>query len=151
MGAAMIKLNDTLYLTPEGGIAEKRLNKTGANSVKGTVIQNHSSVAHAFAVCSVGNANPTGIVYENGVADGSECLVVIYGVVDVLLENSTSATMGYWVKSSDSVAGRADATIASPPLGDTSSLDDHMQEIGHARETKSGGTDVLARINCHFN
>ena len=44
------------------------------------------------------------------------------------------------------VAGRADATSATPPAAPT-----HFEEIGHCLQTISGGTDVLCRVVLHFN
>lgn len=68
----------------------------------------------------------------------------------MLLEDSTASTRGYWVKMSGT-AGRADATNAAPPGGGIPELDEHMTELGHALETKTGGTDVLCKIVMHFN
>ncbi len=94
---------------------------------------------------------PIGIVYDNGIANGSECRIVISGIAEVLLVNSTSATRGYWAKTSDTVAGRADITSAAPTGGTIAGLQDHGQEIGHCIASASAGTDVLTRIVVHFN
>ena len=132
-------------LTLEGGIALRLTNKTGAASVKGTIVEAHGTVDNAFRVCDANSVEAFGIVYEDGVADGSECLIVVGGRCQVLLKDATASTRNFWVQTSD-VAGRADATNASPAAAPT-----HFLEIGHAIESKGADTDVLAFIMLHFN
>ncbi len=143
-------LNDKVMITPIGGIAIQLTNKTGGASVKGTIVIADTTTDNAFDITEADDDHPIGVVYEAGVADAAECWVVIYGIAEVLLKDTTASTHGYWVKTSDT-AGRADATIAAPPGGGISELDEHMQEIGHCLETQTGGTDVLAKIVMHFN
>jgi hypothetical protein len=137
--------------TPEGGLAIKLTNKTGGASVKGTVVSLATGTNEAFIVTPADGVHPVGAVYDNGIADASECWIVIAGRAQVLLEDGTSATKGYWVKVSDSDNGRCDATNADPPGGTISALEDHMSEIGHCLEDQSSGTDVLAYVLLHFN
>jgi transcriptional regulator with XRE-family HTH domain len=135
--------------TPEGGLAVLLTNKTGAPSVKGSVvgIYGATSVDSAFGLTLADSMSPCGAVYESGVADGSECWVVVAGIAEVLLENGTGTVRTYWVRTSTTAPGRANATIGDPPgLSAT-----HFAEIGHSLETKSGGTDVLLRVILHFN
>jgi len=135
-----------IRFTEEGGFAILLTNKTGAASVKGTIVEADTTTDNAFKASAASSDDPIGIVYEAGVADGSECWVVIYGIAEVLLKDTTASTRGYWVMTSDA-AGRADATNAAPP-GFVAS---HFQEIGHCIESKTAGTDVLAKIVMHFN
>ena len=132
------------HLTPEGGLALRLTNKTGVASVKGTIIEAHAATDNAFRVCDANSVESFGIVYEDGIADGSECLVVIGGRCQVLLKDATASTRNNWVEVSD-VAGRADATGASP-----AAAPQHFQEIGHCIESKGADTDVLAFIMLHF-
>ena len=132
------------HLTPEGGLALRLTNKTGVNSVKGTVVEAHGATDNAFRVCDANSVEAFGIVYEDGIADGSECLIVVGGRCQVLLKDATASTRGNWVEVSD-VAGRADATGASPAASPQ-----HFQELGHAIESKGADTDVLAYIIIHF-
>jgi len=69
----------------------------------------------------------------------------------VLLQDGTASTRGYWVRTSTTTAGRADATNVAPPGGTVSALEEHLKEIGHCLETKGSGTDVLAKCILHFN
>jgi hypothetical protein len=138
-----------VVLTPEGGIAISLLNKTGVTSVKGSVVSCASSTDNAF-ILQANEFDAIGVVYQSGIADGSACLVVVSGIAEVLLKNTTASTRGYWVKSADT-DGRADATTALPTGGSFAGVDDHFKEIGHCLETKVGGTDVLAKIVLHMN
>jgi len=135
--------------TPEGGFAVLMTNKTGAPSVKGSVIEVYGAteVNQAFRLTIADSMSPFGVVYEFGIADGSECWVVIGGIAEVLLQNGTSTVRTYWVRTSTTVPGRADGTNPSPP----GLVASHFAEIGHSLETKSGGTDVLCKVMLHFN
>jgi hypothetical protein len=138
--------------TGEYGVQMKLENQSGSNSVKGTVVAPSGSDAESWDVITADDVNAIGVVYEGGVADGSECWVWMNGsVCQVLLEDGTASTVGYWAKVSDNDAGRADASNAAPPGGTIGALEDHMSEIGHCMETKGSGTDVLAKIMLHFN
>lgn len=143
--------HNNIAITDEGGIAVALINKTGAASIKGTIIAS-GSVSESFTTCPADLESPIGVVYESGIADGERCLVVMYGVVDVLLQNSTVGVYPGWVRISATAAGRADATNAGPPGGAIAELGRHMREIGHTLEAVSpGGTDQLCRIMLHFN
>lgn len=134
-----------------GCLAVSLINKTGADSVLGSVVEASTTTDNAFALTHTGDVEPIGIVAESGVADGSECLVIVAGIAQVLLEDTTAATRGNWVKTGETDAGRADATLGGPPAGGVAQLDDHTQEIGHVLESKGAGTDVLCKIMVHFN
>jgi hypothetical protein len=138
--------NEKITITNEGGWAIRLVNKTGSASVKGTLVKNGSGADSSFVLTASDDTEIIGAVYENDIADGNECWVVVGGIVEVLLKDSTDATRGYWAGTSDT-AGRADCTTASAP----GVVLTHFQEIGHCIETKSGGTDVLAKIVMHFN
>ena len=143
--------HNNIAITDEGGLAVKMINKTGAASVKGTLVEASTAQDFAFGLTGATDFMPIGVVYESGVADGDPCLVVTYGIADVLLEDSTASTHGNWVKSSDSAGGRADASAAVPPGGGVAELTQHSREIGHCLESKGAGTNVLARCFIHFN
>ena len=143
--------HNNIAITDEGGIAISLINDTGAASIKGTVVET-GSVSESFAVASADDYAPIGVVYEDGVADGARCLVVMYGMVDVLLMDATVAVYPGWVRISETVAGRADATDAGPPGGTIAALEGHMHEIGHTLEAVApGGADQVCRIMLHFN
>ena len=134
-----------IKLTPEGGYAVLLTNKTGANSVKGSVVIADPAVDNAFEINPINGDMPFGVVYESGIADGSECWVVVSGIAEVLLVNTVASTRSYVAYSSGSVAGRIDIA-ASVPAATT-----HFKEIGHTLESKTGGTNVLCKCVLHFN
>lgn len=144
-------LNEKVMVTPLGGIAVKLTNKTGSASVKGSVVECSSTTDNAFELETADDLNPIGVVYDSGVADGDDCWVVVAGVAEVLLQDSTASTRGYWVRTSATTAGRADATNAAPPGGTVGALETHTKEMGHCLESKTAGTDVLAKCVLHFN
>ncbi len=127
--------------TPEGGLVMKLPNRTGAVSVKGTIVVSDTSADNGFMTAPASSDFPFGIVYEDGVANGSDCWVVVAGVADVLMKASTAATRAYVTKVSDS-AGRA-VTESSPGSN-------HDKEIGHSLESKAGGANVLIKVVLHF-
>ena len=134
-------------VTPSGrlGFGMKLINKTGVASVKGTLVQADTTTDFAFKVCDADGDDCIGAVYENGIADGSNCLIIMSGAVEVLLKDATASVHGNWVATHD-VAGRADATAVTPP----GAVAGHFQEIGHSIETKDADTDVLCEIIMHF-
>jgi hypothetical protein len=149
LGARVTALESgTVQLTSDGGFAIPIINKTGAASIKGTVVSASGALDNAFIAQSV-EYDSIGIVYENGVADGDECLVVVGGKAKVLLQNGIGTLAGFWVRAS-SVDGRAYAASA-PSGGFPGATDEHFKEIGHCLETVTGGTDKLCLCLLHFN
>jgi len=141
------QLTDKL-VTPEGGIAIKMINATGANSVKGSVLSIDTVVERGVRL-QVVEYDCIGIMYSDGVANGEDIWVVISGVAEVLLEDGIAGTIDYWTFAAD-VDGRADM-LAQPPGGTITAIDNHFKEIGHCIETVASGTDVLCKIVTHFN
>ena len=138
-------------LTKEGGFAVQMKNKTGAVSKKGTLVASSSAVDNAFIACPADVPTAIGVVYNDGSADGEDCYIVISGIADVLIEDSTASVHGNWVVVGGTTDGRADATATLPPGGLLADHDVHFGEIGHCLESKSSGTDVMARCLIHFN
>lgn len=134
----------TARLTSEGGLAVLLINDTGAPSVKGSMVQASASVDGAVSLSAPYEC--IGVIYNSGVADGDPVWVVVSGVAEVLLKDTTAATRGYWVGVS-STLGRADATNAAPP----GLVDAHFTEVGHCLQSATAGTDVLVKVALHFN
>jgi hypothetical protein len=134
--------------TPEGGLVVPMINATGLPSVKGMIVEPSSAIDFAVAEAPIEAFDAVGVVYNAGVADGDTCLIVVAGFADVLLEDTTPATRGNWVRTSSVAPGRANATgpVPVPPTADT-----HFQEVGHCHQTIAGGVGVLARCAIHFN
>lgn len=142
----MSQENIKVKFTDEGGFAVKLTNKTGASSVKGTCVEASTATDNAFQVSAISAIDSIGFVYESGVADGSECWVVVNGIAEALLEDETASTRNYWVGSGDTTAGRVNMDSASPPNATR-----HFEECGHCIESKASGTNVLAKMIVHHN
>ena len=136
-------------ITPDGGMAIKMINKTGANSVKGTVLQAGETVSNSVELQNV-QFDAVGVMYSDGVADGEEVWVVVSGKAYLLLEDTVGSTVGYWVFASTQ-DGRGNASLSLPPGGTIGSIEEHFKEIGHCLETVVGGTNQLALCFVHFN
>lgn len=134
----------TSGVTADGGYYITLTNRTGAGSVKGTIVAASTAYDNAVEIAPANTQMPVGVIYENSVADGSPVKVVISGKASVLLRNGEAATRGYWCGVSPT-AGRM--YQASTPPTDTA----HSREIGHSLESKASGTDVLAAVVLHFN
>jgi len=135
-------LHENLY-TPEQGLLVTLTNKTGAASVKGSVVSTSTGTDEAFML-QANRLDAFGVVYEDGIADGNECRVVVSGIADVLLEDAGGTTHGDWMGQA-ATDGRAYSNGATPPAAAQ-----HMREIGHCLETVGGGVNVLCRIAIHF-
>jgi hypothetical protein len=141
-------VSDNIDHTPEGGMIERYINDTGASSVKGTVVEvARNAVDDAVDIAGTSSDDVIGVIYDDGVADGDFVWVVTQGKAQVLLEDGTIATRGFWVGTGLTTPGRADATSADPP----GFVLRHFDEIGHCLETKGAGTDVLVLVHLHFN
>jgi hypothetical protein len=133
-GPLLVNPDGLSALTSEGGFALKLTNKTGAASVKGTLVSAHPSVDDAFALTVAGGDNHIGLVYNGGAADGSECWVVIDGRAQALLEDGKSTTNAQGVYASSAVAGRVQTNALAPGT------------VGNVLEAVSSGTDVLVYV-----
>lgn len=136
-------------LTPDGGIAVRVINGTGANSVKGTILEPSSVLDRAVKLVDIDDFDPIGIMYSNNVPDGDEVLIIISGIAYVLYSTAvTRATFSRCPNSGDgsATAGYAiNEALPTPPFA----TDDHFREIGHPIESR--GTPGLALTAIHFN
>lgn len=138
--------------TGERGDQILMVNKTGAESVKGTLVSADNTTTNGVRVTTADIPNCIGVIAESGAAADALCWVWRDGsVAKVLLQDSTAATVGYWAKVSDTQNGRADITNQLPPGGTIQALEDHSSEIGHGEESATAGTNVLALAKLHFN
>lgn len=131
--------------TPEGGIAILLVNKTGVASVKGTVVSASTTTDYAFKI-QTDEYDSIGVVYDAGIADGQLCRVVVSGIADVLLKDTTAATHGQWLAAADTDGRALAAAVPAPPATDT-----HFKEIGHVLQSVNAGVGVLCRAVLHFN
>jgi hypothetical protein len=136
------------YLTPEGGFAVLLTNKTGATSVKGNLVTSSDGTDNAVKLTIDEGIDPIGIIYNEGIADGSEVWIVVSGIADVLYGGNT--TRGHFARvpvAADSYASGEAISEALP--GSPHATDKHFQEIGHPLESRVGAG--LAKTVLHFN
>jgi len=119
-------------------------------SIKGTLVE-PGSLFNSVHPITANDPDPVGVIVEDGKTTGELVWVAIKGNVKVLLQDSTSATAGYWVRASATQNGRADARNAAPPGAGISEIDIHLKECGHCLETVTAGVNQLALVHIHFN
>ena len=123
-------------MTELGGIAVQMVNKTGAASVKGTVVVASGTTDNGCAIADTSADDVIGVIFDSGVADGSPVWVVVIGVAEVLIEDATEASRRAYVSMSTTVAGRANAAgVAASTL-----------DIGSCIKSANAGTNVLATV-----
>lgn len=123
------------------------VNKTGAASVKGTLLATDDTTENGVRI-PVSPFDIAAVMYEDGKADGQRVKVVTSGLVEVLLENGTTAGMAGWVRASSDAYGRAVNTTDPAGLGAIATAD-HFKEIGHSVQSVAAGTDKLCKIIFH--
>jgi hypothetical protein len=130
--------------TAEGGIAVKMTNKTGAESVKGSIVSLSTETDNAFALAAIDASGVVGVVYESGVANGAECWVVVKGIAETLFTNNI--THGMYARApidadTDEVAGRA---VGAAIPAATFNTDAYLARFGFVMESKAAG--ALAKV-----
>lgn len=134
--------------TNERGMLVRFINRTGASSVKGTLVS-CSTTADREVVKQANEYDTIAVVQEAGVAEGSEMWCWVAGsVAQVLYKDGVAPTRGNILLAADT-DGRA--TDTTNPGGGLPGTDTHFKECGHVMESKSSGTDVLALASLHFN
>lgn len=142
---ATVSVAEKAAINSDGGYMIKLTNKTGGNSVKGQIVSADTvGTDNAVYITPADGDMPIGVFYEAGVADGAEAWVVVAGKADVLFKDTVAPVRGY-VAHVSSTAGRADQSASIP------SATQHWREIGHVLESKSSGTNILAKCVLHFN
>ena len=133
--------------TGERGFLVRMVNGTGSASVKGTLVSASTTTDHHF-IAQANEFDAFGVVAEAGIADGAECWIWVNGsTCQVLWEDGESATRGYLAlcAPTDGRALNVQVPNTNPTVGE------HFKEIGHAKESKASGTNVLVLCQIHFN
>lgn len=125
------------------GIYVNMMNRTGSQSVAGTIVQVSSGYNEAVELSN--GYMPVGVIAQNNIPDGSPVWVQVAGYCDVLLEDNTGAARGNIIAASLSTPGRCKAyAIPTPPTG--SNIELHWLRVGVAVGTVSGGIGVKVKI-----
>jgi len=143
-----IKGSWPFWATPEGGLARQVINKTGAASVKGNIVRPHNTVANGVKLTAQNIPDVIGVIYNDGVPDGSLVWMVftgaaeVYFITDVVMDN---LARGFLTADAGFAAGQAmSEAFPTSPFSD----DKHFYEIGHTIESRTGAG--LAKTNIHF-
>lgn len=126
--------------TSIGGVVVKLTNDTGSNSVAGQLVIASTGTDEAFETAIPNDARVIGVVYNAGVADGSEVWVVVAGHADILVD------AGGCLHGERFTTG---ITAGSADVNNSPSNTVHFREIGHCLQTRVGAG--LARGIVHLN
>lgn len=134
--------------TPEGGVVTFVINKTGAPSIKGYIVEPSLTTDFGVKYTEPGDSDPLGIVYDSDVPDGGQMRIVVAGIADVYYRGNV--TRGTFSRVATTVeagnGGQAvNEALPTPPFA----TDKHFQEIGHPIESRVGAG--LAKTILHFN
>jgi hypothetical protein len=133
-----------IWFTPEGGLAVKYINDTGAPSIKGTIVCASPLTDYAVSLAPAFSTMAIGVIYEDGVEPNCMVRVVISGKAVVLLKDGSAAVPGYWSGVSD-VSGRM-YQLQTPE-----SVETRFRQIGYSLEQKEAGFFQLSLVNLIFN
>ncbi len=133
--------NNIMKVTDIGGIAVKLTNKSGAPSVQGEVVHVDSVTDEAISLEGAGDDDPFGVFLDDGVADGEEAWIVIFGKA--------------LVKADANGFSRADRIVMSTTTdgrvvgNNAPSVAAHFTEVGHALE--DAAANVTGKCILHWN
>lgn len=126
-------------ITAIGGYVIKLTNNTGSNSVEGQLVEADDTDENSYKTADANAVDVIGVVYNAGVADGSEVWIVIAGIAEVLLDAGGCVHHDRLISS---------ATAGSADVSNAPAVAVHFQEIGHALETVVGAG--LAKVVIHL-
>lgn len=135
------QLTNPIMFSHIGGLLIQVINKTGATSIYGTVVDAATGSDNAVSLSPASGNTPIGIMYSSSISNLATCWIAVAGKADILLATGITASAGDWLGVS-TVPGYASASN-SPPA-DTR----HDYEIGHCIKAASAGG--LTRGIIHF-
>lgn len=135
----LFSVKEKAGITPIGGYAIKLTNNTGVNSVEGQLVEADNTDENSYKTADANALNVIGVVYNAGIADGSEVWIVFAGIAEVLLDGGGCVHHDRLISS---------ATAGSADVNNAPAVAVHFQEIGHAIETVVGAG--LAKAMIHF-
>ena len=131
-------------ITAEGGIAVKMTNKTGAASVKGSIVSLSTGTDNAFALSAVDASGVVGVVYEADKADAAECFVVVKGIAETLFTNNVTHGMYARAPVAADTGEEAGKAVGAAIPAATFNTDVYLARFGFVLESKNAGT--LAKV-----
>lgn len=139
----------SVIITPEGGLAYWIINKTGAPSFKGSVLEASAITANAVDLVGIDDPDPFCVAYDDGIPDGELMRVVFSGKAQVFFVGSVSLHQFARVTVAADTGAEAGKAIAEAVPVPPFSTNKHFMEIGHVLSSRTGAG--LALVNLHFN
>lgn len=140
--------NGKIKFTDLGGLAIRMENQTGEVSVKGKLVDPHTTDG-AVQLVAVGLPDVIGVIEEDGIPVGGQMWVVVSGIAYARFGAGTTA--GQFARmciSTDTGQAPGIGTAENLPTAPFAT-DKHFQEIGHVIESRTGAG--LAKVVLHFN
>lgn len=146
----LLPTSKKIKLTEDGGIAVLMVNKSGASTVKGLLVQLLSTRNLSVQAIVKDVPAPIGVFLDDGIPDGSPAWVVISGVAYVLyVGNVTAGHLARGFLTSDGASYIPGYALSEPFPSSPFASDKHFYEIGHTAESRTGAG--LALTILHFN
>ena len=133
--------NSYFKITPEGGFAVRLTNKSGAATVKGTIVSIKAGVDGEFELTPVNATHCLGVVETDAVVDGGSAFVTVAGIAPVLMKNNSTA--GHICRIP---LNGDDGEAAGYAMDDAQSTSASVYKIGDVLETKNANTLCLVRL-----
>lgn len=88
-------IDGSVYNTPEGGVAVKFKNNTGAVSKKGSLVSVDATDEMGVALTALSGTDCIGVIYDDGIAEGNDVYVVVSGKADILVNDNVAVSGSY--------------------------------------------------------
>ena len=98
-------INGKIRMTPEGGLAVKLTNHSGATTVHGSAVALASAHDDSFVLTSAYTDHGVGFLYGSGVTNGNDAWVVIAGLAEAILQANKAVSVGGWLDWSSATPG----------------------------------------------
>lgn len=132
-----------MMITPEGGLAVRVYNGSGAPLLQGRVVKPDLNTDDGVLLTVISDPDPIGVVYAD-IPDTQWGWVVVSGVVDVYVDNAGATPRESWLGVSPTTAGQCTSSAVPPGL-----VLAHFTEVGHTVRSRTGAG--LVRSIVHFN
>ena len=133
--------NSYFKITPEGGFAVRLTNKSGAATVKGTIVSIKAGGDGEFELTPVNATHCLGVVETDAVVDGGSAFVTVAGIAPVLMKNNSTAGHICRIPLTDD-----DDEAAGYAMDAAQSSSASVYKIGDVLETKNANTLCLVRL-----
>ena len=149
MALQLIKCGDKVRMVYDTTTLEMGLQlkvQIAENVVKGECLSVSPSADNKY-IKQTNTYDVCAIAYEAGSADGYIWVWTTGAICQVLFADGVTVTRGY-LATGHATDGRADSTDIATISGNPA-ISAHFTEVGHIKESKASGTNVLALVHFH--